>query len=98
MFAVRAFKHAIFGTPQPPPTVAPKLLRKKKEAELPKAIDTSVAQGFANEDGLKISPTKQGILLTPGTVRGKKKEVTFGAQVVDNESKKSSIQVRGRRR
>jgi hypothetical protein len=36
------------------------------------------------------SPTKQGILLTPGTVRGKKKEVTFGAQVVDNEGKKPS--------
>jgi hypothetical protein len=34
-----------------------------------------------------ISPVKPGILLTPGTTRGKRKDVTFCAEVVDNEGK-----------
>jgi hypothetical protein len=91
VFAVRAVKHAIFGTPQPPPTVVPtRLAKKRKEVEKVDAVDIPAPLVASETEAASYSPTKQGILLTPGTVRGKKKEVTFGSQVVDNESKKPS--------
>lgn len=49
-----------------------------------------VALSKPDENTQIVSPMKPGILLTPGTVRGKRKEVKFGAQVVDNEGKKPS--------
>lgn len=103
VFAVRAFKHAIFGTPQ---TNQPKPRRnsttengRPRNADsrparpgMPRPKSTSDAQGVGRQmlsdlpDPLS-SPTK-GILLTPGTAATKKKNVTFGDHVVDNEEKR----------
>ena len=58
--------------------------------EKPDTISIPTIHPPSDNEGGNFSPTKQGILLTPGTVRGKKKEVTFGAQVLDNEHKKPS--------
>jgi hypothetical protein len=96
VFAVRAFKHAIFGTPQPPPTIAPRRLSREESNSLPPAPTLATSKESSNSvknvdsSNLGLSPTKRGILVTPGTVRGRKKEVAFGSQVVDNEGKKKS--------
>ena len=51
MFAVRAFKHAIFGTPQPPPTVAPtKLTKKRKELDKLDAISIPSNQTTSDKE------------------------------------------------
>ncbi|KAL1642070.1 hypothetical protein SLS58_005658 [Diplodia intermedia] len=87
IFAARAIKHAIFGTPAPPETVRP--ARVEPKADLP-AFSRPLPPDF----GLKnaVDPDKPrlpgGILSTPGTVKDRK-TVSFGAQVVDNEGKKS---------
>lgn len=104
VFAVRAFKHAIFGTPQ---TVQPKPRRHsntERERQRPNVARPARPQlarpksaGDAATLALKQteppepmpSPTK-GILMTPGTAAAKRKTVTFGEHVVDNEVKKST--------
>jgi hypothetical protein len=98
MFAVRAFKHALFGTPQPVArdhTI--RTLKKMKELEESKDASKQEMDTMKNptlekpeESSRPSSPTKPGILLTPGTIRMRRKEVTFGVQVVDNEGKKPS--------
>ncbi len=80
VFAARAFKSAIFGTPG---------FRDEDELEKPRqAIDVNgMVQPGAQAPGGS-SPTKpQGILLTPGTATFRRKTVSFGASVVDNEGK-----------
>ena len=67
-----------------------RLTKKRKESEKPDAITIPAIQPPGEDEVGNFSPTKQGILLTPGTVRGKRKEVTFGAHVLDNEHKKPS--------
>jgi hypothetical protein len=67
-----------------------RLTKKRKEPEKPEPVSIPTLQPASDNEGGNLSPTKQGILMTPGTVRGKKKEVTFGSQVVDNEGKKIS--------
>jgi hypothetical protein len=88
-FAVKAFRHAIFGTPAPEEASnANKTLPKK---ELQDASASSVPQIPApKESGPPLSPSKQpgGILRTPMTANKAQKSVSFGAQVVDNESKR----------
>jgi len=103
VFAVRAFKHAIFGTPQ---TTQPKARRnsstdngrprhgdnKSARPGLNRPKSASDAQTLGRQQYVDIpeplmSPTK-GILLTPGTAAAKKKNVTFGDHVVDNEQKR----------
>ena len=82
MFAVKAFKSAMFGTPAPPATV-------RNTTKQPKKDDGATANARpANdaEDGtltlelkraeLAVSPAK-GILLTPGTTATRKKNVSF---------------------
>jgi hypothetical protein len=98
MFAVRAFKHAIFGTPQT--AMRDHTTRTlKKVKELDDANDTPKNEKDAaqmpvltkpDDSSRPTSPVKPGILLTPGTIRNRRKEVTFGAQVIDNEGKKPS--------
>ncbi|EMD67756.1 hypothetical protein COCSADRAFT_292970 [Bipolaris sorokiniana ND90Pr] len=91
-FAVKAFKHAIFGTPAPEDAddVSKKIERKAK-------IDAANAKAFVlsapKENGPPISPSKQpgGILMTPGTASKGRKQVSFGSQVVDNEGKRGNI-------
>jgi hypothetical protein len=102
VFAVRAFKHAIFGTPQ---TAQPKARRNStNENGRPRSSEARTARPGMNRpksasDAQTLvkqlpdhpeplaSPTK-GILLTPGTAGGKKKNVTFGDHVLDNEEKR----------
>lgn len=67
-----------------------KLTKRRKELEQPEAISIPALNPSSNNEAGNFSPTKAGILLTPGTVRGKKKEVKFGAHVLDNEGKKPS--------
>ncbi|KAK5166142.1 uncharacterized protein LTR77_008403 [Saxophila tyrrhenica] len=102
VFAVRAFKHAIFGTPQ---TVQPKPRRNSSENGRPRNGDNKAArpgmtrpksasdaqtlarQRPADPPEPLASPTK-GILLTPGTAAARKKNVTFGDHIFDNEQKR----------
>ncbi|KAK3673594.1 hypothetical protein LTR78_006499 [Recurvomyces mirabilis] len=102
VFAVRAFKHAIFGTPQ---TVQQPKVRRHSSTEhtrtrahtrperpqltRPKSAgDARLLEEAAAPEAVS-SPTK-GILMTPGTAAAKKKNVTFGDHVLDNEEKRPS--------
>ncbi|KAM0719157.1 hypothetical protein Q7P37_005062 [Cladosporium fusiforme] len=99
VFAVRAFKHAIFGTPQQTPGYPRRHSTQERErpraATLGKATRPQLvrpksagdATALAKQDDLPEpmpSPTK-GILMTPGTAAARRKTVTFGDHVVDNE-------------
>ncbi|KAF2678986.1 hypothetical protein K458DRAFT_394394 [Lentithecium fluviatile CBS 122367] len=87
-FAVRAFKHAIFGTPAP--DEAGKKLQKKQS---PDASNTKAPEiAVPKENGPLLSPSKQpgGILRTPMTANKAQKSVSFGAHVVDNEGKRGN--------
>nr|POE65190.1 hypothetical protein CFP56_34857 [Quercus suber] len=95
VFAVRAFKHAIFGTPQ---TAQPRVRRHSNtEATRPRTQDgksqrppmTRPKSASYAQDPVKApdlvpepvnSPTK-GILLTPGTAAAKRKTVSFGDHI-----------------
>ncbi|KAJ5689098.1 hypothetical protein N7462_003490 [Penicillium macrosclerotiorum] len=103
VFAIHAFKSALFGTPgaeeehetgptsmaasQPKPghqrsrsdTVNPIPIDSKEDAKL--ELDLTI-----NPSG---SPTKS-ILVTPGTISNRRKTVSFGEGVVDNEGKRDS--------
>ncbi|EME82055.1 uncharacterized protein MYCFIDRAFT_77639, partial [Pseudocercospora fijiensis CIRAD86] len=100
VFAVRAFKHAIFGTPstqQRQPRrhsntennarstnhTRPRMMRPKSQNDA--ATLAKYEEAVASEP--LPSPTK-GILLTPGTAGGKRKTVSFGLHVMDNEDKR----------
>ncbi|KAJ5182707.1 hypothetical protein N7492_000323 [Penicillium capsulatum] len=107
VFAIRAFKSALFGTPgaedqetggASESQAAPKLQghqRSRSETAKPIPIepkepakadlDTTV-----NPSG---SPTKS-ILVTPGTISNRRKTVSFGDGVVDNEGKRDSKAVK----
>ncbi|CAD0099107.1 unnamed protein product [Aureobasidium mustum] len=99
VFAARAFKHAIFGTPAPPneanyaqetaTTQSVEIDSKPRTmpVEMPTRSKPDIdAIVLPSAPGL--SPTKpNGILMTPGTTR-RNKTVSFGAHVLDNESKK----------
>ena len=96
LFAVRAFKTAIFGTPAPrtdqgnEPGKAP--LTTKLEGAQNLAVSKSeetadqgeVDRAPNNTLAMLASPTK-GILLTPGTGAGRKKTVSFGSLAMRNE-------------
>lgn len=89
-FAVKAFKHAIFGTP------APEDLNNAARKFETKAKITALNAKFPelpaprNDDPL-LSPAKRGngILMTPGTANKGRKTVSFGSQIEDNEGKTS---------
>lgn len=87
-FAVKAFKHAIFGTPAAEDlnhatrkfeTKAKVADANAKLTELPAPKDNDPLQ----------SPSKRigGILMTPGTATKGRKTVSFGSQIEDNEGK-----------
>ncbi|KAJ4358919.1 hypothetical protein N0V95_002625 [Ascochyta clinopodiicola] len=91
-FAVKAFKHALFGTPAPEDlnhatrkfeARAKVALANAKSTELPVPKDNDLSQ----------SPSKRvgGILMTPGTATKGRKTVSFGSQIEDNEGKRSGI-------
>ena len=106
VFAARAFKHAIFGTPAPPNEAnythefvtreAVEIDFKPRTAtlDLPTRSKDNMAP-VALPSAPVLSPTKpNGILMTPGTTR-RNKTVSFGAQVVDkdttNQAKAASL-------
>ncbi|KAF2142947.1 uncharacterized protein K452DRAFT_357997 [Aplosporella prunicola CBS 121167] len=82
VFAVRAFKHAIFGTPHQTEPVTVKPVRQSdKPSTARRSLDKQDAH---DQDALR------GIMSTPGTAKGRK-TVSFGAHVVDNEGRKSTF-------
>ncbi|OJD14240.1 hypothetical protein AJ78_05398 [Emergomyces pasteurianus Ep9510] len=108
VFAFRAFKSAFVGTPGPDVTddeltVPIKSLKpaiNRKSADLPislkkeklASLDLQPALPKSDEPAqLMASPTKS-ILLTPGTAATRRKTVSFGEGVVDNERKKSAFE------
>lgn len=86
VFAARAIKHAIWGTPAPPETLKPVRYEAKKD------ISATSRTTARNDDAVDPDFLKRGggILSTPGTLKGRK-TVSFGTQVVDNEGKQSKI-------
>ncbi|KAK2787366.1 hypothetical protein FQN52_007270 [Onygenales sp. PD_12] len=106
VFAFRAFRNALVGTPAadatddeltvPIRTLKPTLNRRSPDIPLkienPPAVD--LQPSFPRPDELAppmASPTKS-ILLTPGTAATRRKTVSFGDGVVDNERKKSAFE------
>lgn len=92
MFAVRAFKSALFGTPHPAQPVSPTNRSRKAVAQnslptastlFPEPLKTVQLEPKDREDIIKkldfealVSPTK-GILMTPGIGTTRRKNVTF---------------------
>lgn len=101
VFAVRAFKHALFGTPKPTEILAQfdNISAKMAAKEPPTTNGESATAPNQKLESIKnmtlpgdagASPSKpNGILMTPGTTR-RNKTVSFGAGIVDNEGKKVS--------
>lgn len=94
LFAVRAFKTAIFGTPHPDQSVAKRPAQQKEVAKAQPAgngqnsqVHNAVNDYFSGPAGVlnvdpMASPTK-GILLTPGTGATRRKTVSFGNLVAN---------------
>ncbi|KAJ9148420.1 Urease [Pleurostoma richardsiae] len=77
VFAARAFKHALFGTP------APKAEQPNDSKDATILTKNSNPIDTASKD--LMSPSKPpGILLTPGTGTTRRKRVSFGRDVMDN--------------
>jgi hypothetical protein len=102
VFAVRAFKQVLFGTPQPSsPPVFTSNTAKPKDANgrvqrrqlRPSEIQSRREKQPDNVNASMARP--QGILMTPGTAAARRKQVKFGGQVVDNESKRSKYSKSG---
>ncbi|KAG9198097.1 hypothetical protein G6514_000531 [Epicoccum nigrum] len=89
-FAVKAFKHAIFGTPalEDLNNAARKFETKAKLTALNARFPELPAP---RNDDPSLSPAKRGtgILMTPGTANKGRKTVSFGSQIEDNEGKTS---------
>jgi hypothetical protein len=80
VFAARAFKRALFGTPAPQRDV-----QSRKETRAAAARSDKAKPSTAEEQKRYESPTRpQGILLTPGTGTSRRKRVSFGRDVKAN--------------
>jgi hypothetical protein len=102
VFALRAFKSAVFGTPageddtvvgqrivskdQPESTMQNSKAATSQEADRQKP---SEKQNLSSENQLSLSPTKS-ILMTPGTTSNRRKTVSFGGTVHHDELKKDN--------
>ncbi|KAJ5099810.1 Spindle-body formation-associated protein [Penicillium argentinense] len=105
VFAIRAFKSALFGTPgaeeeeneakqaERVPDLKPSDHQcSKSDATQPFSIPTEKKDDAKSDDSFfnpAGSPTKS-ILVTPGTISNRRKTVSFGEGVVDNEGKRDS--------
>ncbi|KAL2010402.1 hypothetical protein VTN00DRAFT_6209 [Thermoascus crustaceus] len=101
VFAIRAFKSALFGTPGADEdgerTVQQKYRaadQQRSKSDIPKLTTDKQGNGALgkksdNETATQAmaSPTKS-ILLTPGTTSNRRKTVSFGDSVLENERKK----------
>ncbi|EAW12582.1 uncharacterized protein ACLA_010050 [Aspergillus clavatus NRRL 1] len=107
VFAIRAFKSALFGTPgaedeeqsdREAKTDSKQENRSRSKSEAPKFLAPDratnvIATGKVDLDtgmNAMASPTKS-ILVTPGTASNRRKTVSFGDGVVDNERKRDDI-------
>ncbi|KAL5342919.1 spindle pole body formation-associated protein-domain-containing protein [Aspergillus crustosus] len=107
MFALRAFQSALFGTPKADDEDNTNAhLTSKEESHntqqanisaLPRPIDQkgdrtrTTAADF--DLAMNASPTKS-ILMTPGTISNRRKTVSFGEGVVDNERQRDDVSSR----
>ncbi|KAL4870537.1 hypothetical protein BDV12DRAFT_165788 [Aspergillus spectabilis] len=101
MFALRAFQSALFGTPKADDEDNTNAhLKPKEQSHTLQSTRNIALQKPAEQMGdnektttadfdlaLNASPTKS-ILMTPGTVSNRRKTVSFGDSVVDNERKR----------
>ena len=103
VFAVRAFKHALFGTPKSAendPDIAPTEDEMKSEQPARANATSSPEKRATSAEVLEAknfgsSPVKPAsILMTPGTGATRRKTVSFRAQVATNEARKSLKQSR----
>uniref|UniRef100_A0A093V4Y7 EH domain-containing and endocytosis protein 1 n=1 Tax=Talaromyces marneffei PM1 TaxID=1077442 RepID=A0A093V4Y7_TALMA len=103
VFAIRAFKSAIWGTPageesendRPATTGSPEKPMLRKRNTMPQTIPTASLQqqtfGKPVSDStnqLSMSPTKS-ILVTPGTISNRRKTVSFGETAIHGDSERS---------
>lgn len=80
VFAARAFKRALFGTPAPQREV-----QSRKETRAAAARSEKAKSSNAEDHKRYESPTRPpGILLTPGTGTSRRKRVSFGRDVKSN--------------
>lgn len=80
VFAARAFKRALFGTPAPQREV-----QSRKETRAAAAKSEKLKTSTVEDNRRYESPTRpQGILLTPGTGTSRRKRVSFGRDVKPN--------------
>lgn len=98
VFAIRAFRSALFGTPtadeetpRAPPQKETGHQRSKSDTTKPISIEKKedAKPDFDPINNPSGSPTKS-ILVTPGTISNRRKTVSFGESVVDNEGKRES--------
>ncbi|PLN83128.1 hypothetical protein BDW42DRAFT_165351 [Aspergillus taichungensis] len=95
VFAIRAFKSALFGTPgeeDDEKTPKPKTLpadRSRGDSDVlrPPTLQPSTKTDAGPTVNNMSSPTKS-ILVTPGTASNRRKTVSFGDGVVDNERRR----------
>lgn len=98
VFAMRAFKSALFGTPgadedEKPRTEPKQSAHQRSKSDIVKPIPIERKEDAKTDpdptNNLSGSPTKS-ILVTPGTISNRRKTVSFGEGVVDNEGKRES--------
>ncbi|PBP24173.1 urease accessory protein [Diplocarpon rosae] len=77
VFAARALKSAIFGTPAPP-SDDDNVFEEDRKSRVP------LRKGSIEYQSRNLSPTKPpGILLTPGTATTRRKTVSFGNEILE---------------
>ncbi|KAL2367861.1 hypothetical protein RJ035_002798 [Blastomyces gilchristii] len=108
LFAFRAFKSAFVGTPGPDATddeltvpiksLKPTVNRKGTDIHMPPKkenpgpLDLQPSLRKSDEPAPPMASPTKSILLTPGTAATRRKTVSFGEGVVDNERKKSPFE------
>ncbi|KAL4747113.1 hypothetical protein BDW72DRAFT_183531 [Aspergillus terricola var. indicus] len=106
IFALRAFQSALFGTPRADDEDNTNAHLKfkgqahnqqsNKNSTLPRPIERNGDSSKTNSGDIDLavnvmaSPTKS-ILMTPGTVSNRRKTVSFGEGVIDNERKRDDV-------
>ncbi|KAJ5104484.1 hypothetical protein NUU61_001831 [Penicillium alfredii] len=100
VFAIRAFKSALFGTPGGDEADESRASQPKQANHQHSKSDSVQPLAEKTEDmrpadddaanNAPGSPTKS-ILVTPGTISNRRKTVSFGESVVDNEGKRDSL-------
>ncbi|PGH13959.1 hypothetical protein AJ79_03374 [Helicocarpus griseus UAMH5409] len=107
VFAFRAFKSAFIGTPGPDATddeltvpIKPLKVNVNRKSldiipakhEKPASVNLQPSLPKPDESAQPMASPTKSILLTPGTAATRRKTVSFGEGVVDNERKKSPFE------